>query len=140
MKKIGKNSKKGFTLVELIVVLVILAIMAAMLVPALTGYIKKAREEKDYQAASQALVAAQSLATQYYGKTANPTPAGAQSEITVGNVNDLIGANTVTGVSNIQIGSDYTVTGITFTINSSNYTYVRAADGSSTWTAAAATT
>ena len=37
MKKTVKTSKKGFTLVELIVVLVILAILAAMLVPALTG-------------------------------------------------------------------------------------------------------
>ena len=33
------KDKKGFTLVELIVVLVILAILAALLVPALTGYI-----------------------------------------------------------------------------------------------------
>ena len=31
------KDKKGFTLVELIVVLVILAILAALLVPALTG-------------------------------------------------------------------------------------------------------
>ena len=38
--------KKGFTLVELIVVLVILAILAALLVPALTGYIDKAKEKK----------------------------------------------------------------------------------------------
>lgn len=40
------KSKKGFTLVELIVVLVILAILAALLVPALTGYIDKAKEKK----------------------------------------------------------------------------------------------
>lgn len=33
------KNKKGFTLVELIVVLVILAILAALLIPALTGYI-----------------------------------------------------------------------------------------------------
>ena len=31
------KDKKGFTLVELIVVLVILAILAALLIPALTG-------------------------------------------------------------------------------------------------------
>ena len=37
------KAKKGFTLVELIVVLVILAILAALLVPALTGYIDKAQ-------------------------------------------------------------------------------------------------
>lgn len=39
-----KNAKRGFTLVELIVVLVILAILAALLIPALTGYIDKARK------------------------------------------------------------------------------------------------
>lgn len=70
MKKIRNNSKKGFTLVELIVVLVILAVMAAMLVPALTGYIDEARKKKDYNAASEVLTAAQSLVARYYGDTA----------------------------------------------------------------------
>ena len=41
-----ENSKRGFTLVELIVVLVILAILAALLIPALTGYIDKARKNQ----------------------------------------------------------------------------------------------
>lgn len=41
-----KNSKRGFTLVELIVVLVILAILAALLIPALTGYIDKAKKSQ----------------------------------------------------------------------------------------------
>ena len=44
MKK--SNRKRGFPLVELIVVLVILAILAALLVPALTGYIDKARKSQ----------------------------------------------------------------------------------------------
>ena len=37
--KVHRRGKRAFTLVELIVVLVILAVLAAMLVPALTGYI-----------------------------------------------------------------------------------------------------
>lgn len=41
-----KNTKRGFTLVELIVVLVILAILAALLIPALTGYIDKAKKNQ----------------------------------------------------------------------------------------------
>ena len=44
MVKIKK--KRGFTLVELIVVLVILAILATLLVPALTGYIDKAKKSQ----------------------------------------------------------------------------------------------
>ena len=40
------KDKKGFTLVELIVVLVILAILAALLIPALTGYIDKANRRR----------------------------------------------------------------------------------------------
>ncbi len=68
MKKLGKSTKKGFTLVELIVVLVILAILAAMLVPALVGYIDRAKKEKEYQAASTVYAAVQALATETYGK------------------------------------------------------------------------
>ena len=40
------NKRRGFTLVELIVVLVILAILAALLIPALTGYIDKAKKNQ----------------------------------------------------------------------------------------------
>ena len=36
------ENKKGFTLTELIVVIVIIGILAAVLIPTLTGYIKKA--------------------------------------------------------------------------------------------------
>lgn len=63
MKKIRENKNKGFTLVELIVVLVILAILAAILVPSLLGYIERARDQqyifeaKDLMTATQAGIA-----------------------------------------------------------------------------------
>ena len=66
MKK--KMNNKGFTLVELIVVLVILAILAAILVPTLMGYIDKARSEKDFGTAQAIRVATQSMIAEMYGK------------------------------------------------------------------------
>lgn len=47
MKYKLRNNKRGFTLVELIVVLTILAVLAAMLIPALQGYIEKSLETAD---------------------------------------------------------------------------------------------
>ena len=46
--KHSKSKKNGFTLVELIVVLTILAILAALLIPALTEYIEKAKKKQSH--------------------------------------------------------------------------------------------
>ena len=60
------KDKKGFTLVELIVVLVILAILAALLIPALTGYIDKANYEKVIASTRQVVMAAQTDTSEAY--------------------------------------------------------------------------
>ena len=91
MKRVSKSSKKGFTLVELIVVLVILAILAAMLVPALTGYIRRARQEKEYQAASTVYTAVQALSTEWYGT-------GSNTNFTVAKVKDLTSIENIAGI------------------------------------------
>lgn len=62
------KNKKGFTLVELIVVLVILAILAALLVPALTGYIQRAKEQSIIAETRQTVMAAQTLISEAYAK------------------------------------------------------------------------
>lgn len=64
-KKAGDN-KKGFTLVELIVVLVILAILAAMLLPALLGWIDEARNKQYVLEARSVYMAAQAVADEKY--------------------------------------------------------------------------
>lgn len=61
-----RSKKGGFTLVELIVVLVILAILAALLIPALTGYIDKAKDKNITTETRQCVMAAQTLADEDY--------------------------------------------------------------------------
>lgn len=72
LKKLKEN-KKGFTLVELIVVLVILAILAALLVPALTGYIDKAKRKSIVAETRQVVMAAQTVADEAYGSVSAGT-------------------------------------------------------------------
>ncbi|MEG2537826.1 MAG: prepilin-type N-terminal cleavage/methylation domain-containing protein, partial [Hydrogenoanaerobacterium sp.] len=60
------KTKKGFTLVEVIVVLVILAILAAISIPSLTGYIDEAKDKALVAEARNAFVAAQAIASQEY--------------------------------------------------------------------------
>ena len=63
-----EKSNKGFTLVELIVVLVILAVLAAILTPALLGYIDEARSKRYFANAKTCFDAAQALFSQQYAR------------------------------------------------------------------------
>lgn len=71
MKKI--LTKKGFTLIELIVVIAILAILAAILIPSLTNYINSATEARDLANArsvySEATLASQTGVAAYTAPT-----------------------------------------------------------------------
>ena len=145
MKKVTKSTKKGFTLVELIVVLVILAVLAAMLVPALTGYIQRARQEKDYQMAATVLTACQSAATyQYAVDTTGATTYTITGTTPSGNgvtVMDLIG-DASGKVKNISFAANDKGVITKGDVEINGYTYSWEA-ASATWTAtkaAAATT
>lgn len=70
LKQRLRKDKKGFTLVELIVVLVILAILIAMLLPTLTGYIDQANEKKVVSEGRQILMAAKTVAAEDYNSDA----------------------------------------------------------------------
>lgn len=85
-EKIRKmKNKKGFTLVELIVVLVILANLAALLIPAMTGYIDKANQEKVVAETRMIVMAVQTEASTYYGTKGS---SGAITAGTLAKLND----------------------------------------------------
>ena len=57
----ARNNKKGFTLVEVIVVVVILAILAAIMVPSMIGWINKAEDKTAVVEGRTILVAGQTI-------------------------------------------------------------------------------
>ena len=73
MTKKKKEGNKGFTLVELIVVIVILAILAAILVPALLGYIDRAKNQQSLLDAKSCYTAAQAELSSMYGRDEAPS-------------------------------------------------------------------
>ena len=52
MKK--RNAKKGFTIVELVIVIAVIAILAAVLIPTFGGVVKNANDSADLQEARNA--------------------------------------------------------------------------------------
>jgi type IV pilus assembly protein PilA len=73
LKRMGLagHNKKGFTLVEVIVVLVIIAILLAIAVPSLTGYIDRAKDQALEATGRNIQVALQAIASEEYGRTGN---------------------------------------------------------------------
>ncbi|MDR1421652.1 MAG: prepilin-type N-terminal cleavage/methylation domain-containing protein [Coriobacteriales bacterium] len=67
------SDKKGFTLIEVIVVLVILGIMAALIVPALTGYIEKAHQRTVVTEAATYRTSLQAIGTDTVASGGDPT-------------------------------------------------------------------
>ena len=76
LKRGDKN--RGFTLTEVIVVLVILAILAAFTIPAMMGYIQKAKEQRLMENAKRWYTASQAVFAEMYAngekKVAGNTP------------------------------------------------------------------
>jgi len=73
MKKFpAKKSKKGFTLIELVVVIAILGILAAILIPVISGFITRANVARD-QANARSLYNATAMYLATGGKIADTT-------------------------------------------------------------------
>ncbi len=107
--KIHKNRKKGFTLIELIVVIAILGILAAILIPQFSGFQEQARQKA-------ALAEARSVATAYYALNGVfPVLAdfgAAGTMVTGGYVTQDLGA----GVINIDTSGGFRYTKGTITV------------------------
>lgn len=78
--KEGKLDNKGFTLVELIVVLVIIAILIGLGIYAFTGYIDRANKKKVIAECRQCVAAAQTTASEGYATGTPMTNGNAMDE------------------------------------------------------------
>ena len=128
MQQKRRSRKGGFTLVELIVVLVILAILAALLIPALTGYIDCAKEKNVIAETRQAVMAAQTLYDEAYagvaknGKVTTPTDTEILKLAELTDKGKLgTGDNAVKFDGNKVSKLVYTHNGVTCTYNGSTY-------------------
>lgn len=67
-RKKSENGSKGFTLIEMVVVMVIIAILATLMIGALNGYIDKAKEKTAIANCRSVAIAAQAQLSEEYAK------------------------------------------------------------------------
>lgn len=91
------SGKKGFTLVEIIVVLVVLAILAAFTIPTMLGFVADAKGKSYIAEAREVYVAAQAVATEYSG----------QIQMTDSDPDEWCGLTNCLGSTKIAIRKDY---------------------------------
>ena len=128
IRKNLNNKRKGFTLVELIVVLVVLAIIASVAVPALMGYVANSKDKKLVAKAEGALGAAQTALTELYNEggnklTANRRIKAKQLATADGSTFEIVTGETLVDRDNTDAGLKPTAA---VTDNIAAYTIVKA--------------
>jgi len=95
------TTRKGFTLMELIIVLVIIAILAAALMPSFLNFVSRARQDSLRAEARVGMVAAQFMITR--NGAAPQAPASGSTYATIGAFQDALvatGEFTATSITN----------------------------------------
>lgn len=121
-KELQKKDKKGFTLIELIVVLVILGIVLAITVPTITGYIDEAKNGKYLAEAHSVFVVAEVERARAMVSAADPaadwTPTDPDSYA------KKAGVKSITAISYTKTGTKYTITYLSQDGTTVNFTAV----------------
>ena len=103
-----KMNNKGFTIVELVIVIAVIAILAAVMIPTFSGVVKNANESAAIQEVKAAL--AETLADELGPNgTKLLTADGVTYPINVQATNGTIVQLTATGVASVASGQNLTV-------------------------------
>lgn len=103
-----KHNKKGFTLIEMIVVIAIIGVLAAILVPSLSGYVNSAKATKSSANARTFYTAAQAAVTSL---ETSSSPVGSGTSYNKGDNTDLDSKiQELLGASNYGKITSYSVT------------------------------
>lgn len=118
------RNKKGFTLVEIIVVLVILAVLAAAAVPTMLGFVEDSKGKAEIANARAAYIACQSIATEEFASGMVQVAATGKTTATLIGGTIYTIANDQTTKLNKMLGADMTGAKITPTIADGKVTTV----------------
>lgn len=106
MMKMNKTNQKGFTLIELMIVVAIIGILAAIALPAYQNYVKKARFSELLNASAAAKTAVEVCFQSNAALTnCNAGTNGVPAEIDA--ANDIVGVNTTAGVIVVATSADH---------------------------------